>query len=73
MITGVRWFTNRTCVGIVQIGQDHEKDEYRQTGMADFKYYISSVPGENEEEDKLFIAAFGAPFDKIAGDALFRV
>ncbi len=73
MITGVRWFTNRTCVGIVQIVQDHQKDEYRQTGVADFKYYISGVPGEDEETDKLYVASFGVSFPKDAGDVLFGV
>jgi len=73
MITGVRWFTSRTCTGIVQVVQDHEKDDYRQTGVADFRYYISGVPGEDEETDKQFVAAFGAPFPQVAGDALFGV
>lgn len=73
MITGVRWFTSRSCVGIVQVVQDHEKEEYRQTGQADFKYYITAVPGEDEETDKLFVAALGAPFPKEAGDTLFGV
>jgi len=73
MITGVRWFTNRTCVGIVQVVQDHQKDEYRQTGLADFKYYISGVPGEDEETDKLYVASFGVPFPTNAGDLMFGV
>ena len=73
MITGVRWFTSRSCVGIVQIVQDHEKEDYRQTGVADFKYYIAAVPGEDEKTDELYIAAMGAPFPKSAGDVLFGV
>lgn len=73
MITGVRWFTSRTCIGIVQIIQDHEKESYRQTGQADFKYYIDVVAGRDEKEDAQHIAEWGAPFDKVAGDALFGV
>ena len=73
MITGVRWFTGRTCVGIVQVVQEHEKDDYRQTGEANFQYYIASVPGFNEEEDKQFIADYGVHFDVAAGNTLFRV
>ena len=73
MITGIRWFTNRSCVGIAQVVPDHQKDDYRQTGQADFKYYITAVPGEDEETDKLFVAAFGSIFPKEAGDILFGV
>ena len=40
MITGVRWFAGRDCVGIVQVVQEHEKQTYRQTGNANYKYYI---------------------------------
>ena len=73
MITGVRWFTGRTCIGVVQIVQDHEKDSYRQTGQANFKYYIDVVAGRDEKEDAEHIASLGAPFDKVAGDAMFGV
>jgi hypothetical protein len=73
MITGVRWFTSRSCVGIAQVVQDHETERYQRTGQADFKYYITAVPGEDEETDKLFVAAFGSPFPTDAGDTLFGV
>jgi hypothetical protein len=73
MITGVRWFTSSKGVGIVQIVQDHEKWTYRQTGEADYKYYIGVGWGEDEKTDMTYIAEHGAPFDKAAGDALFNV
>lgn len=74
MITDVRWFTSRSgCIGIVQIVQDHEKEEYRQTGQATFKYYIATVPGQDERADTESVADFGAPFDTPAGNALFNV
>jgi hypothetical protein len=73
MITGVRWYTSQACVGIVQIVQEHEKDQYRQTGNANFKYYIGTGWGQDEKTDMSYIAEHGAPFDKIAGDALFGV
>jgi hypothetical protein len=71
MITGVRWYTSRVTIGIVQIVQDHEKEKFRQTGEADFKYYIGIGSGANEKSDMDGIANWGAPFDKVAGDALF--
>ncbi len=73
MITGVRWFAGRDCVGIVQIVQDHEKDTYRQTGEANFKYYIGVGWGEDEKTDMTYIAEHGTPFDVAAGNTLFRV
>lgn len=73
MITGVRWFAGRDCVGIVQIVQSHQIEEYRQTGEADFKYYIGVGWGEDEKTDSTYIAEHGVPFDKTAGDALFKV
>lgn len=73
MITGVRWFSGRQCVGIVQVVQDHQKDQYRQTGTADFKYYIGVGRGEDEKADKSYIAEHGSPFDTAAGDVLFKV
>lgn len=73
MITGQMWFTSSHCVGIVQIVQDHQKQEYRQTGNADFKYYIGVGWGQDEKTDASYIAEHGAPFDKAAGDKLFNV
>lgn len=73
MITGSKWFTGNECIGIVQIVQEHQKDEYRQTGDADFKYYIGVGQGQNENDDARHIADYGVPFDKYAGDALFGV
>ena len=73
MITGQTWFTGNQCIGIVQIVQDHQKQEYRQTGNADFKYYIGVGQGQNEKADAEFIAQHGVPFDAKAGDVLFNV
>ena len=73
MITNQIWFAGNECIGIVQIVQDHQIDEYRQTGQADYKYYIGVGQGQNEREDAKYISHRGLPFDKAAGDALFRV
>lgn len=73
MITGVRWFAGRDCVGIVQIVQDHQVEEYRQTGLADFKYYIGLGYGADEKTDTAYIANYGTPFDVAAGNTLFRI
>jgi hypothetical protein len=73
MITGQTWFAGNECIGIVQIVQDHEKQTYRQTGNANFKYYIGVGQGQNEKADAEFIAQHGVPFDAKAGDVLFNV
>ena len=73
MITGVRWFAGSHCVGIVQIVQEHEKDTYRQTGEANFKYYIGVGWGQDEKTDTSYIAEHGVPFDVAAGNTLFRI
>ncbi len=73
MITGVRWFAGRDCVGIVQVVQDHQVEEYRQTGLADFRYYIGVGWGEDEKTDSTYIAEHGNSFDVAAGNTLFRV
>lgn len=73
MITGIRWYTSRDCIGIVQIVQEHQKESYRQTGEADFKYYIGVGTGIDEKVDMQAIADLGTPFDKVAGDILFGV
>lgn len=73
MITGQIWFTSSKCVGIVQIVQEHEKSEYRQTGNANFKYYIGVGWGEDEKTDATYIAEHGAPFPTDAGNFLFNV
>lgn len=73
MITGQLWYTGDQCIGIVQIVQDHEKENYRQTGEANFKYYIGIGQGQDEKADSTYIAEWGVPFDKIAGDVLFGV
>lgn len=71
MITGVRWFSGRHCIGIVQVVQDHQKDTYRQTGVADFKYYIGVGAGSDEKSDAAHIAAYGSPFDYAVGNVMF--
>jgi hypothetical protein len=73
MIIKSIWFAGDHCIGIVQIVQDHEKDTYRQTGMASFKYYIGVGQGQNEKADAQHIADYGVPFDSQAGDVLFGV
>lgn len=73
MITGQTWFAGNECIGIVQIVQEHQKQEYRQTGNADFKYYIGVGQGQNEKADASYIAEHGMPFPKEAGDKLFNV
>ena len=73
MITGIRWYAGAQCVGIVQIVQDHEKEEYCQSGDANFKYYIGVGWGKDEKTDMSYIAEHGVPFDKDAGDVLFNV
>jgi hypothetical protein len=73
MITGMKWFAGTHCIGIVQIVQEHEKAEYRQTGNANFKYYIGTGWGEDERTDATYIAEHGMPFDAKAGDVLFNV
>ena len=73
MITGVRWYAGAHCVGIVQVVQEHQKESYRQTGEADFKYYIGVGWGEDEKADAGYIAEHGMPFDVAAGNTLFRV
>jgi hypothetical protein len=73
MIIGQIWFAGNQCIGIVQIVQEHEREEYRQTGIANFKYYIGVGQGQNEQDDSRYIAEHGVPFDKRAGDVLFNV
>ena len=73
MITRTRWFTGRACIGIVQVVQDHELDEYKATGRANFKYYIGTGRGYNEQYDAEHIADWGTPFDQAAGDVMFGV
>lgn len=73
MITGVRWFSGRDCVGVVQVVPDHQVEEYRQTGMADFKYYIGVGHGLDEKWDTKLIADHGSKFDVAAGNTLFRI
>ena len=73
MITNQIWFAGNQCIGIVQIVQDHQVEEYRQTGVADFKYYIGVGQGQNEKADAHHIAEHGVPFDVAAGNVLFRV
>lgn len=73
MITGQTWFAGDHCIGIVQIVQEHQVEEYRQTGIADFKYYIGVGQGQNEKADAQHIADYGMPFDNSAGNVLFGV
>lgn len=74
MIVNTYWYTpGNHCIGIVQTVQDHEKEEYRQTGLANFKYYIGVGWGSDERTDASYIAEHGSPFPAPAGDRLFGV
>ena len=74
MITGQIWFAGNQCIGIVQIVQEHQKEEYRQAGdFTDFKYYIGVGWGQDEKTDASYIAEHGVPFDAKAGNVLFNV
>lgn len=72
-ILGVRWYSGRSCIGIVQYIEDEEVSLYRQTGDADYKYYIGLGLGHDEKEDMQTIADWGTTFDKASGDVLFKV
>jgi hypothetical protein len=67
------WYASSHCIGIVQVVQDHQMEQYRQTGDAEYKYYIGVGLGVNKKADELSIAEYGMPFDVIAGNALFGV
>jgi hypothetical protein len=60
-------------VGIVQVVEDHQKEVYRQTGEAEYKYYIGIGFGKDEKADSTYIRDYGTKFDTNAGNALFRV
>lgn len=57
----VRWFTARSCTGIVKVQDDECK----------IKYYIGAVTGLDEEADTQNIMDWGSSFPKDAGDVLF--
>jgi hypothetical protein len=73
MITGTKWFSGKDNVGIVQVVEDHQKETYRQTGDANFKYYIGVGLGGATRDDAQNIVNWGSPFDFVAGNALFGV
>lgn len=61
-IVGVSWFTStKGTVGVAKVIDPLE-------GIC---YFISAVDGFNEEDDKEFIADWGARFPNDAGDKLF--
>ncbi len=72
-LLGVRWFSGRSTIGVVQYIEDEEVPVYRQTGNADYKYYIGVGDGRDEKEDMQIISNWGSTFDKAAGDVLFKV
>jgi hypothetical protein len=72
-VIGSRWYAGSHCIGIVQVVQDHQMEHYRQTGDAEYKYYIGVCLGLDEKADAMTIADYGMPFDVIAGNALFGV
>lgn len=59
----VRWFTGRACVGVVHVVDPHDGHEY----------YIGVGQGYDEQDDILYIAAFGSKFPVDAGNLLFGV
>lgn len=71
MITAMRWYNSRACIGIVQVVQDHEISRYRETGTANFRYYIGLGNGLSEQADGKYIAEWGASFDTAAGNLIF--
>lgn len=73
MITGIRWYNSRAYIGIVQVVPQHEEEEYRMRGRANFKYYIGLGNGRDEKYDAEYIAEWGAAFDSAAGDVIFNV
>lgn len=63
-ILGVFWFTNsRGSVGVVRA----------ETECDGICYFISAVPGFDEEVDTQYIADWGARFPTHVGDALFGI
>ena len=69
-VVGTHWYG---YIGIVQVVQSHQLEQYRQTGEAEYKYYIGVGDGKSEKDDAERIAAFGMPFDVVAGNALFTL
>jgi hypothetical protein len=57
----VRWFTGRTCVGIVRVETEYE-------GV---HFYIGAPQGRDEAEDIQWIADWGARFPREVGELLF--
>ncbi len=72
MITGVRWFSSKDCIGVVQVVQSYQEEQYLKTGKADFKYYIGTAFGDNEKSDMQYIADWGSTFPKNVGDLMFN-
>lgn len=63
MIINTMWFTNaHGTVGIARV--------QTQEGI---RYYISTVPGFDEQHDAQRIADWGSSFPTEAGDALFGI
>ena len=62
-ILDVKWY----CAGHGNCGIVKVNDPY--DGI---KYYIGAFRGDNEEEDKQWIASWGSSFPKEAGDILFN-
>lgn len=62
-ILGVRWFTGKTCIGIVRVEND----------VGEISYYIAQVLGYHEEADAKYIAEWGTRFPSKAGDVLFGI
>lgn len=59
-ILGVRWFND---IGIVRV----------DTALDGIVYFIGYAKGNDEEEDKQFIADWGSRFPEQVGDVLFGV
>ena len=61
IVKNVKWFnTSRACIGIVQCEES-----------GDFKYYIGTGNGLNEQADAEHIMRWGAKFPTLIGYVLF--
>lgn len=73
-ILGVRWFSGRSLVGVVQVVPEHLVGTFAETKDPEcFQYYIGVADGFSEEVDKQYIADWGTTLPKYVGDVMFNV
>ena len=60
-VLGAHWFSDRTHVGVVCY----------KTALGKVEYKISSVPGDDEQEDIMYVLNWGTKFPDDAGKVLF--